>query len=140
MTNRTVQLTDYDAYLKSEYPAASDASADARAAEEEERRVRLTSFPFDVVLQLAFAELDSANRWCWQQLGPAHGECYQSSSEYSACALPHPHSHTGSWTTHWLAKTDYDFGYNEWSFQRQEDRNRFLEFVPDLNWGEHYPK
>lgn len=40
--------------------------------------------------------------------------------------------------TYWLAKTDYDFGFNEWYFKRHADLNRFLEFIPHITWGEAY--
>ena len=101
---------------------------------------RLTMFPFAVMLQVAYPEMDYANRWCWQQFGPAHGECWQHCSEYPVCDLPHPHAHVGQWMTHWYVKTDYDFGFNEWYFIREADRDRFLEFVPHVNWGEKFPK
>lgn len=100
MAYRTAQLADFDTYLESEYPDASGGAADARAAEGRERQIRLVDFPFDVVLAVAYAELDCADRWCWQQFGPADGECRQSSSEYSECGLQDPHSHPGRWRTH----------------------------------------
>ncbi len=37
-----------------------------------------------------------------------------------------------------LAKTAYDFGFNEWCFAEQADRDKFLEFVPSITWGETY--
>ncbi|MGL4465675.1 MAG: hypothetical protein ACRDD1_20625 [Planctomycetia bacterium] len=140
MTVRTVLPADYIAYLESEFPAQSDGAVAARAADAEERRVRLAAFPFSVMLQVAYPELDYANRWCWRQFGPAHGECWQSSSVYPACDLPEPHAHVGRWLTHWLAKTDYDFGFNEWYFASEPDRDRFVEFIPHLHWGERYAK
>lgn len=102
--------------------------------------MRLASFPHAVLLQVAYPELDYANRWCWQQFGPADGECQDASSEYPSCNHPGQHSHDGKWVTHWLAKTDYDFGYNEWYFAHAEDRERFLEFVPHIQWGDRYLK
>ena len=140
MTHRTVLHANYDDYLEFVYPAALANSANARAAEMQERQLRLAAFPYCVLLQVAFAELDFANRWCWQQFGPAHGECLQASSEYPACAVRTPHSHEGRWLTDWLAKTDYNFGFNEWYFAQQTDRDRFAEFVPLISWGENFPK
>jgi hypothetical protein len=140
MIPRTVVQANYDSYLEQEYPSGSEAAAAARAADVQERQRRLAEFPHCVLLQLAYPELDFANRWCWQQFGPAHGECHQASSEYPACNLPGPHSHNGRWLSRWLAKTDYDFGFNEWHFEEPADRERFLAFVPQICWGEHYQK
>jgi hypothetical protein len=140
MTHRTVVPVTYDEYLASEYPGASEDSAAAQAVDLKERQARLTAFPHSVVLQVAFPEMDFANRWRWQQFGPPEGECQQVGSEYLACDLPPPHHHNGSWLTFWLAKTDYNFGFNEWCFARLADRDRFLEFIPQINWGESYPK
>jgi hypothetical protein len=140
VTFRTAVQANYDAYLEYEYPAASEGADEARAADRHERHARMAAFPYCVLLQVAYPELDYANGWCWQQFGPAQGECQQASSEYPACDLRTPHSHNGLWVTHWLAKTDYNFGFNEWYFVHQADRERFLEFVPQISWGEHYPK
>jgi hypothetical protein len=93
-----------------------------------------------VMLQVAYPELDFANRWCWQHFGPADGECLQRQSEYPACTLSGDHSHTGKWMWYFLGKTDYDFGYNEWYFESELDQQRFLASVSDINWGEKYPK
>ena len=140
MTYRTVIQATYDAYLESEYPTASGDNAVARAADREERLERLAVFPHSVLLQVAYPELDYANRWCWQQFGPAHGECNQASSHYPVCNLQHPHTHVGRWVTHWLAKTDYDFGFNEWYFAQQVDQEQFVAFIPQINWGERFPR
>jgi hypothetical protein len=140
MTHRTAELGDFESLLASEFPPTSPALVEAREAEIQERQVRLASFPHAVLLQVSFAEMDYANRWCWQQFGPASGECMQKESEYPACSLLHRHSHEGKWISHWYFKTEYNYGYNEWCFALPEDRDRFVEFVPQINWGENFPK
>jgi hypothetical protein len=140
MTFPTIELSDYGAYLEFEYPRGSDGAPAARAADEHERQGRLAAFPHSVVLKVAFAEMDYANRWCWQQFGPARGECRQRRSEYPTCTLEDPHSHDGSWLSHWLAKTAYNFGFNEWCFRQSADLARFLGFVPHITWGEKFPR
>ena len=97
-------------------------------------------FPYAVMLQVAFPELDFANRWCWTRFGPADGGCTQKDSKYRVCTIDVPHSHSGIWTTHWFVKTDYDFGFNEWYFAKQSHYDLFLDSVPKINWGEKYPK
>jgi hypothetical protein len=82
--------------------------------------------------------LDFANRWCWQHFGPADGVCVQRQSDYPMCELLEAHAHTGKWMSHWLVKTDYDFGFNGWYFSEQADRNSFLASVDEINWGEKY--
>jgi hypothetical protein len=140
MVDRTVVQSTYDDFLASEYAQASVNADMARALEIQEHEARLAIFPHSVVLQVAYPEMDYANRWCWKQFGPAYGECLQASSEYTACELREPHKHDGKWLTYWLAKTDYDFGFNEWCFAYSADRDRFLDFIPQISWGERFPK
>ena len=136
MTHRTVVLSSYEAYLSCE-----DDSAEVRAAEGQERDARLVQFPYAVMLEVAFAELDFANRWCWQSFGPAYGECIlQTSSEYPACTLNAPHCHAGQWSSYFFVKTAYDFGFCEWYFSDPSHRDRFLANIPNIHWGERYPK
>lgn len=135
MTGRTLLPADFDEYLRTEHN-----SEEARTADIQERSEYLLNFPFPVMLQVAIPELDFANRWCWENFGPAHGECLQSQSEYPVCKLIQPHSHIGVWMAHWYMKIAYDFGYNEWYFANESDRNRFCDNVPNFNWGELYPK
>lgn len=134
---RTVIESSYEEYLNDPH-ATEGESPDDLAAERQERQERLAIFPHSVVLQVAFLEMDYANRWCWQHFGPAHGKCLQSHSDYPACDQRDSHSHSGKWVTHWLAKTNYDFGYNEWFFAEKADHDRFIEFIPRINWGEHF--
>ena len=133
MSHRTVILSNFTEYLDS-----CRCSPDGRAAEEREREVRLSRFPHAVMLQASFAELDYANRWCWQQFGPGDGECLQRQSGYPGCDHVGPHSHTGKWMFQWLEKTDYNFGFSEWYFLELADCAAFLAFVGEINWGEKY--
>ena len=134
------QVACYDDYLNYEYPLGSPGADAARAEDAEEHRGRLAEFPHAVVLELAYVEMDYANRWIWKRIGPQQGECHQASSVYPVCAEAGKHEHEGDWMTQWLTKTDYDFGLNEWLFRRREDLEAFLEFVPSIDWGESYPK
>jgi hypothetical protein len=93
------------------------------------------------MLLVAFPEMDFVNRWCWLNFGPADGQCLlQVQSEYPACTAAQPHSHTGKWRVHWFEKIDYDFGFCEWCFDERYLRDKFLAFVPEIDWGEKYPK
>jgi len=130
MTYQTAVLSSFEEYL----------AVDDDPLEERDRNSRLLRFPFSIMLKVSFAELDFANRWCWQQFGPGDGECMQRESEYRACDVSEPHSHVGTWTSHWFVKTEYNFGFNEWYFAECVARDRFLAHVEALNWGEHYPK
>jgi len=69
MSYRTVEVSTFDEYLASEGD-----SFEVRAAEEVDRRDRLSRFPYSVVLKVSYPELDFANRWCWQNFGPSDGE------------------------------------------------------------------
>ena len=135
MSLRTVVPSSFDEYLTS-----ACNSTEARTEEERDRNERLSRFPYAVMLQVSYPELDFANRWCWQSLGPGDGACMQHQSEYRVCDRTDPHSHSGKWMSHWLAKTAYDFGFNEWYFAEREDQECFLAIVDQINWGEKYPK
>ena len=132
MSHRTVILSSFETYL------AEDCAPAFRAEEERERASRLSRFPYTVTLQASFAELDFADRWCWQHFGPSDGDCHQRQSDYPACSIPEPHSHTGKWIWYFFGKTDYNFGFCEWYFSEQSDRDSFLASVDEINWGEKY--
>lgn len=133
--------------------------------EAEERRVKtLASFPYTVVCEGSYPEHDVAHRWCWLQFGPVQTEkCYDHHSEYPACPLalatkelasgsnkdgskwaewrykdPGVHAHSGVWATFWHGKTGYDYGYSEYCFQNEADRDRFKDIVETLGLGELY--
>lgn len=131
MTHRTLVLSSIESYLA----CGNDSPEDIR-----ERDELLLRFPYTVMLEVAFPELDFINRWCWLHFGPMDGECLEKYSEYRSCAEDTPHQHTGKWTSHWFVKTEYDFGFNEWHFSEEADRDLLLTSLPDMNWGEHYPK
>lgn len=135
MSHRTVILSSFEEYL-----ASADDSPEERAEQKRGRQERLSRFPYAVMLQVSFPEMDFANRWCWQHFGPGDGECTQRHSEYRVCDLTETHSHTGKWMCHWFVKTDYNFGFNEWYFAEQSDHECFLANVDKINWGEKYPK
>jgi hypothetical protein len=137
MVTRAVKLTSYDSYIEHAFPAGSPAAA--RSLEAQERQALLVEFPHSVVLEVAFPEMDFADRWCWQHFGPARGECQQHQSDYPVCSVVEPHAHEGAWCRRWLEKTDYEFGYCAWYFVSAIDRDRFLAFVSELSWGERYP-
>jgi hypothetical protein len=133
MSQRTVILSSFEEYLASE-----NYSPDVRAQEERERKGRLSRFPYAVTLQVAYPELDFANRWCWQHFGFSDGECLGYDGDYPVCSIPERHSHQGKWMWCWLGKTDYNFGFCEWYFSEQSDRDYFLASVDGINWGEKY--
>lgn len=135
MSYRTVQPSTIEEYLASE-----DDSLEDRADQEAARQERLSRFPHAVMLKVAFPEMDFANRWCWQNFGPCDGECTQRYSEYRVCDRTEPHSHDGKWTSHFFVKTEYDFGFNEWYFAENKDRDLFVANVYNINWGENFPK
>ena len=133
MSHRTTTVSSFEEYL-----ASQDYPPEVQSEVELERKDRLTRFPYEVTLQVSFAELDFANRWCWQHFGPGDGECFQRRSDYSVCCISESHSHAGKWMWYWLAKTNYNFGFCEWYFSDQADRDCFLAHVAEINWGEKY--
>lgn len=135
MSYRTVEASSIEEYL-----ASDDDSPEYRADQEVDRGKRLSRFPHGVMLKVSFAEIDFANRWCWQNFGPCDGECLQQYSEYRVCDRNEPHSHLGKWSSYFYVKTEYNFGFNEWYFAEIADRDRFIANVNNIDWGENYPK
>ncbi|MDB5345327.1 MAG: hypothetical protein JWP89_3704 [Schlesneria sp.] len=140
MTYQTVVLSSFEEYLTTEYDDAEATLADYRGSEVQYRNEWLLRFPFAVMLKLSFAEMDYANRWCWQRFGSPRGECYDESSEYRTCMIDSSHCHDGAWAYLWHTKTEYNYGYCEWFFSSDPQHAQFLEFVPTINWGENFPK
>jgi hypothetical protein len=134
MQYRTAKLSSYEAYRISE-----NDDLDERLCAHEQRGLLLLRFPFAVMLEVAYPEMDFANRWCWETLGPENGPCYQFQSNYPCCTDESEHEHQGVWCTRWFAKTDYDFGFNEWYFRDRQHHDMFLSFEPMINWGERFP-
>lgn len=137
MSYQTAVLSSFDEFLA--YANECESEED-RLDYMREREERLLRFSHAVMLQVSFPEANFADRWCWQQFGPYWGECFQSYAEYRICDLGEKHCHMGTWTSHFFVKTEYDFGFMEWYFSRAVDRDRFLAFVPLINWGEDFPK
>jgi hypothetical protein len=135
MTHQTLFISSFEKYVATEC-----ASAEIAGDEMRNRQVRLQRFPYSVVVELSYPELDFAERWCWQNFGPADGDCMQRYSNYRMCLEGASHTHSGKWLRHWLAKTDYDFGYCEFHFSDQANQVAFLAQVSSFNWGEDFAK
>jgi len=127
-------------------------------------------FPYTAILEGVYPGHDFASRWCWQNIGICDGKCQEGEgSEYPGCpivlATEHissgsykdqkgvdhawsekvymeveEHSHEGVWCNKWLGKTGYDYGFSEYYFQNESDRDRFLAAAPTFNLGEKYEK
>lgn len=135
---------------------------------EEARTEALIKFPYTAVVEGCYPEGDVSHRWCWQQFGPPEcKQCYDYASEYPACPMvlaieeyiikksykdkdgkvheydfhtrePEKHGHEGTWTTVWLGKTGYDYGFTEYYFLNEVDRDKFIVTAPSLDLGENY--
>jgi hypothetical protein len=132
--SRTIVVSSFERYV-AEFGGTSDWLVDERA----ERDLRKSRFPFSLMLELSFAELDFVNQWCWQQFGAADGQCLDKSSNDPICQIKEEHSHAGKWCWNWIEKTDYNFGFCEWYFSDQDDLSRFKALLPEICWGEKHP-
>ena len=71
MSHQTVLRSSFEEYL-----ANTDETKEELAEQLAVRDATLRAFPFSVILQVAYPEIDYANRWTWQQFGPRDGECF----------------------------------------------------------------
>lgn len=145
-----------------------EANGNREVCAQDRRDEALKRFPYTVVVEACYPTYDFASRWCWQTFGPMDcKECGDHSSEYPGCELvlaikeytmpraykdkdgtihvynfhsrdPGKHGHEGTWTIVWLGKTDYDYGYSEYYFKNEADRDKFIEAVPSFGLGENY--
>lgn len=51
---------------------------------------------------------------------------------------PGDHGHEGTWNIFWLGKTGYDYGFTEWQFSKESDRDAFVTAIPTFGLGENY--
>jgi len=64
---------------------------------------------------------------------------YWSEKAYIEEKVP-KHSHEGVWMAYWLGKTGYDYGFSEYYFQNESDRDKFIAATPIFTLGERYEK
>jgi hypothetical protein len=149
-----MKLASYEAYLTEDRRAIHESRVPIR---EETHR----SFPHIVVLEGVYPEHDFAQRWAWQNFGPQDGKCQDHYSEYPGCPLvletkqvvtgsdhqgnawsenvykdPGEHSHEGKWKTFWLGKTGYDYGFCEYCFKDEADKDKFFAAWETFGLGE----
>ena len=136
---------------------------------QEKREETIKKFPYTVIVEACYPISDFACRWCWQQFGAMDcKECGEHCSEYPGCPLvlaieeyvikksytkdghvheydfhtrdPGKHGHEGIWTIVWLGKTDYDYGFGEYYFKNEGDRDKFVANLDTFWLGENYEK
>jgi hypothetical protein len=107
---------------------------------ERERAELRIRFPHVVTLEGTYDGIDRAERYCWEHFGPRDGICFDSASvclqppdpgeprQGSGCSRHH--SHNGTWTAHWIEKTDYDYGFCDMCFAIEDQKTEFVsEFL-----------
>jgi hypothetical protein len=86
MSHQTALLSSFEEYL-----ANTDETKEELTEQLAVRDATLRAFPFGVILQVAYPEIDYANRWAWQQFGPRDGKCFDvrfgSKPSDSRCAM-----------------------------------------------------
>lgn len=135
---------------------------------EDKRVEAVKRFPFTVIIEGYYPTNDFACRWTWQQFGPMDcKECGEYGSEYPGCPKvlaiekhiirksytdkdgklheydyhtrdPGTHGHEGTWTIVWLGKTGYEYGFSEYYFKDEANRDAFITAVPSFELGELY--
>ena len=138
-------IGDYGDYLDSlkEFPELREqrVSYFARFVEAKRYATHL-KFPHVVTLRGDYPSHDEIEAACWDRFGPRDGPCThyeftenvrceitaklrQDNPDWFDVAVP-DHSHEGVWTTLWLQKTGYDYGYQDYCFSDLADKQRFL--------------
>jgi hypothetical protein len=97
-----------------------------------ERELRSNSLPFSVMLKITLLDLTAASRWCFERWGLPDGPCFESHSTDAYCTDESDHAHEGNWNWSFYVKTDYDYGFSEWSFKMDSQLNEFYKMLPVL--------
>lgn len=105
-----------------------------------------------------YEEINTAKKWCWENFGEIDiNKCDEYFEDNPVCPVAikahqlrkeQPifdadtiifdgvsatnHSHTGKWSTLWYGKIDYDYGFLEFFFKKEEDMRRFQDIVENL--------
>ncbi len=125
-------LSNFEDYLEEKFLIGEENREDYLSNKILERNNILLDFPHSIILKLFYHQMDFADWLLWQILGARNGDCNQRESEVPACRIQGKHNHSGIWTSFWLAKTDYDYGFNEWLFKTNEDSHILIEILPLL--------
>ncbi len=127
-----LELSNFEEYLNKEYLIGRENKEEYLNHKIVERNKILLDFPYSVILKLFYQQIDFADWLLWQILGDKYGYCNQEQSDIPACKITGKHKHNGVWTSFWLAKTDYDYGFNEWFFKNKEDCNILISILSIL--------
>lgn len=76
--------------------------------EENKRQSELKVFPYSVIVEGDYSEVEMAQDWCSQNIGEK-GKV---------------------WSDIWYGKIDYDYGFQEFFFETEENREKFANSVP----------
>ncbi len=160
MNDYILKIATYERFL--------EANHGKEAYCQDKRQPALIKFPYKVITEGYHPVHEYSTRWCWQNFGDKDcKECAEHYSEYPGCPLvlateeyvikrshpdssgvirtweeksrkPSDHGHEGTWTTVWLGKTGYDYGFMEWYFDNETDLNTFVNNIPSFGLGENY--
>lgn len=148
-------------------PGILDRRLEYQRQQHKKRQGVSETFPYTTVLVGIYSEHDYAIRWCWLNISPPTGICDNYQSEYPACPLvlvtafvehgtikdklgqetptqwvvykdPGEHEHEGVWCWIWLGKTDYDYGFCEFYFANEVDREQFLAACSTFTWRKEW--
>ncbi len=134
-----LELSNFENFLRDDLLIGNQCREEYLKSKINERNVILSDFPYSIVLKTSYSQIDFAEWLLWQLFGDMNGICNQNSSDIPACKIKNKHQHKGNWTNLWLAKTDYDYGFNEWFFKSKKDCKIFINILPLLKqmkgWG-----
>ncbi len=125
-----LEISNFEEYLKEDYLIGNYNGQEYLNYKVKERNEILFKFPYSIILKLFYHQIDFADWILWQILGEVYGVCQY--SDIPACKIKGNHKHNGTWISYWLAKTDYDYGFNEWFFKKKKDINILTEIIPLL--------
>ncbi len=125
-----LEISNFEEFLKEDYLIGNDNKQEFLKRKIKERNNILLDFSHSIILKLSYHQLDFANWLLWQILGEVYGYCGY--SNFPMCKIKGEHKHNGIWAIYWLAKTNYDYGFNEWFFKQKEDSDVLIKIKPLL--------
>jgi hypothetical protein len=118
----------------------------------------LLVFPHSIIVSADYEEIHTAKKWCWDNFGEIKiSKCEEYFEENPVCPIAikaHElrkiesifsidtviiddvsvvdHSHNGRWSILWYGKIDYDYGFWEFFFKKEEDKIKYQNNVEKL--------
>ena len=98
-----------------------------------ERKNSFLMFPYSVIIEGSFSDIDIAEAWCLKQVGKVDITSDMFFLKNYAGKLEEiKRTKNGLWKIYFYGKTSYDYGFCEFFFREKIDLEKFQKAVPNF--------